>query len=464
MKMFADDSPPVRVRWFRAPEGAKVIPYLNSFMSHDWDDRFCDWPLGEQAGPRAYNKGGNLRGFTGQSWCGGEDEWLYGLPSASDPAVITLDKDQSAPCCGELKPSLPLPLQERLQARTAAGGAVQRAPLALVCTLRGAAGPHVTLGRLPLRATPRARIGGGIYSTDRIPLQVTVRAVPGGGYGLRGRAPLEGTVKGSPGGGYGLKGRKPLEVSVKADPGGGYGVEARSRLEASLKAAIGSAAVRSNLGLLMSLVSDQHPSNPPSIIGSTSYNVSVGNSATVTLPLGANAGDRFIIIGCQRWTGGGTSPRLPPGFTEQVGQQFQTTTRILIGDKVAAGGETGTVTITFAATGGACGYCLLVRNIGAAERTISLASSGTSAPANTLTPVTAGGFTLGGIVVGLTTAALTSGALTMLLKLTHSAIGSFRPGHLEAYAGTSISDGGWTWTPTGTLAFATVNCAWPPSP
>lgn len=88
-----------RVRWYWAPEGAKVLPFPTRFGSGNWASQRDNWPgLGEVLGaPRPWNNGEVLAGADGIQPCGTADQFLNGTTVPDPP--YPREPNGLASCC-----------------------------------------------------------------------------------------------------------------------------------------------------------------------------------------------------------------------------------------------------------------------------------------------------------------------------------------------------------------------------
>lgn len=105
-RVSADPSiPPVTLRWYWAPSGAKPFPGRHAFGSNVWETNARDYPtvaptLGEVDLARKWDKGLAPPGVTGLS-LGTPAEWfLTGVPSPADLATIVTECGSPAFWCG----------------------------------------------------------------------------------------------------------------------------------------------------------------------------------------------------------------------------------------------------------------------------------------------------------------------------------------------------------------------------
>jgi len=108
MKLWQEDDTTVDVVWYRAPPGAKHVPYFTPFRSRNYvDPKEVHDGLGEE---RPYEpdpccpqgqpwySGNNPYGFLGKGWCGSEGAWTRGGIHGVDPELEVID---GVPvCCG----------------------------------------------------------------------------------------------------------------------------------------------------------------------------------------------------------------------------------------------------------------------------------------------------------------------------------------------------------------------------
>lgn len=87
-------------RWRWCPDGAKAIPYLHRFGSHtmDWGEERLDPPVGEVPRKNGRTRGESSPRYTGQHFCGTEEDWTLGtLHATHTPPPV--DADGIPLCC-----------------------------------------------------------------------------------------------------------------------------------------------------------------------------------------------------------------------------------------------------------------------------------------------------------------------------------------------------------------------------
>lgn len=101
MVLWQADPTVVRVRWFRAPPGAPLVPQPNPFVSSVWDETKASInpALGESLFAR-YDpeKGANTEGYAGVQPCGPVAAWRQGGVHGQTPPLTT-DALGVSPCC-----------------------------------------------------------------------------------------------------------------------------------------------------------------------------------------------------------------------------------------------------------------------------------------------------------------------------------------------------------------------------
>jgi len=101
VRLFRDSDQEAVVRWFYAPEGAKLFPEWHLFGSEVWnvDHTQPDPPIGERRGKKPWSNGVNP-GYVGQCFRGERDWYSAGVPAAAlDEPVAPMD-----PCCRVTRP------------------------------------------------------------------------------------------------------------------------------------------------------------------------------------------------------------------------------------------------------------------------------------------------------------------------------------------------------------------------
>lgn len=94
---FAKGSPPVEVRFYRAPKKAKLFPGEHMGLTRDWFNYSPD--IGE-VGPRVYDKGANIRHTRGRCFRGKPEWFRDGVDFADLAGQVQVDHCTSCPGLG----------------------------------------------------------------------------------------------------------------------------------------------------------------------------------------------------------------------------------------------------------------------------------------------------------------------------------------------------------------------------
>ncbi len=101
MRLF-NDRPDVLTpgQWYFCPPGAKRVPFMDSFVSQNWDidPLTLDPRVGEVRGRGAWRRGDPPPRYTGQNTCGTAAQWLNGVPFAQR-GLPPRDADGYPTCC-----------------------------------------------------------------------------------------------------------------------------------------------------------------------------------------------------------------------------------------------------------------------------------------------------------------------------------------------------------------------------
>lgn len=88
--------------WHFCAPGARVIPYMDAFVSQNWDYAIVPDPVvGEVRGRRTWVSGKPVPGYQGMHFCGTGDAWLHGIPFADRPG-LPIDAHGVPVCCKPL--------------------------------------------------------------------------------------------------------------------------------------------------------------------------------------------------------------------------------------------------------------------------------------------------------------------------------------------------------------------------
>jgi len=89
------------VIWYRAPEGARCLPFPTAFGNQFFytieEDQ--DSPIGETYDNRTWSNGKPLLGALGKKWCGTPSQFLHGLDSQPTDPPIVRDAGGLSKCC-----------------------------------------------------------------------------------------------------------------------------------------------------------------------------------------------------------------------------------------------------------------------------------------------------------------------------------------------------------------------------
>lgn len=93
------------IRWYRAPAGAKQLPFPTVFSSDVWSNTFEKHPpgVGEIGHPRVWDRGLNTDGYLGQCFVG-EPEWFM---TGQLPAEALCGDPPELPVCCKQQPAMP---------------------------------------------------------------------------------------------------------------------------------------------------------------------------------------------------------------------------------------------------------------------------------------------------------------------------------------------------------------------
>lgn len=102
MRLWRGENTETEVRWFFAPEGARVFPGPHPFGSHYTWHRKDGSPIPDigERGYLGYDLGGNNLGYGGLDSCGSDAAKRNGGDRTVDPVIAT-DADGWAVCCGD---------------------------------------------------------------------------------------------------------------------------------------------------------------------------------------------------------------------------------------------------------------------------------------------------------------------------------------------------------------------------
>jgi len=93
--------PLTRVRWYVAPEGAKVFPVPHCWGSSAFydDEQAAEWDIGEYPYEQEYDKGRTPVGATGQRYCGKESDFTGPKPWTNKIASPDRNANGLPKCC-----------------------------------------------------------------------------------------------------------------------------------------------------------------------------------------------------------------------------------------------------------------------------------------------------------------------------------------------------------------------------